>query len=48
MKEYKAPTLTVLSIPEEDVLSISMNLMLGGKGGIEGDSNEIFGGFHAY
>ena len=49
MKEYKAPALTMLSIPEEDILTASDNtLVLGGRGGIELDSDEIFGGFHAY
>ena len=49
MKEYKAPALTMLSIPEEDILTASNNtLVLGGIGGIELDSDETFGGFHMY
>ena len=48
MKEYRTPTLTLVAVPQEDILAVSGNLVLGGLNGIESGEDEVFGGFHAY
>ena len=49
MKKYTTPTLLLLSIPEEDILTGSVSLVLGGDEGIEFESAiERFGGFNPF